>query len=201
MRFQFSIRELLAFVVFVALACAGFLQPSPLMASVVFSLTLAILSLAILAAVGKSSSARFYWIGFALAGWGYLWVAHWPDEGQYGIMPQWKLQANGPLLTTKLLRSAFTALHPPPENYRRSFGMGGMGGGFMSVPPEGVVHGLEPLLAQMGGMGGLQRPAPDGPSYEQMESAFLRIGHSLWALLFAYLGGRLTRHFFNSRKE
>lgn len=201
MRFQFSLRELLALVVFVALGCAGFLQPSPLMASAVFSLTLVILSVAILAAVGKSSSARFFWIGFAVAGWGYLWLAHWPDEGPLGLVPHWELQTTGPLLTTKLLHSTFTTLHPPPENYHRSFGMGGMGGGFMSVPPEGVDHGLPPLLAQYGGMGGFQRPASDGPSYEQMESAFFRTGHSLWALLFAYVGGRLTRHFFNSRKE
>jgi hypothetical protein len=118
-------------------------------------------------------------------------------------VPTWELQTTGPLLTTKLLRSAFAALHPPPENGSPNVptGMGGMGGGFMSVPPSGFEAGLEPLVAQFGGgLGRLQRP-PAGPTYDQIHSAFMRIGHSLWTLLFAYLGGRLTRGFFDGRRE
>lgn len=206
MRFQFSLRELLALVVFVAVGCAGLAQPSPFMASVVFTLMVSILFVAILAAVAKSPSSRFFWIGFAIAGWGYLWVAHWPDEDSYMAVPQYELQTSGPLLTTKLLDWAFTALHPPPPQERRGMGGGGMGGGgFMSVPPGDLDHGLPLPLAQMGGMGGMSgssgRVTLTGPPYEVMHSAFLRIGHSLWTLLFAYLGGRLTQHFYRTRRE
>ena len=48
MRFQFSLRELMAFVCVVAVGCAGLLRPSPLTASVVFTLAIAALFLAIL---------------------------------------------------------------------------------------------------------------------------------------------------------
>jgi len=198
MRFQFSLRQLMALVVFAAVGCAGLAQPSPFMASVVFTLMVSILFVAILAAVAKSPSLRFFWIGFAVAGWGYLWVAHWPDEDRYTAVPQYELQTNGPLLTTKVIDWAFAALHPRPPQERS-------GGGFMSVPPGDFDQRLPLPLAQMGGMGGMsgssRAPILTGPPYEVMRSAFIRVGHSLWTLLFAYLGGRLTLHFYRTRKE
>ena len=43
----------------------------------------------------------------------------------------------------------------------------------------------------------VQLPPP--PNYEATLNAFMRIGHSLWALLFAYLGGLLTRRLYDTR--
>jgi hypothetical protein len=148
-----------------------------------------VLLVAILGAVGRRGTARVFWIGFALAGSGYLWVAHWADEESYAISTDWRLQTTGPLFTTKLLRLAHGSLHPPPPNLPER-GMGGMGGGFFAVPSEPL---LGPVFGQMA--------APSAASvaawadYELKRSAFMRLGHSLWALLFAYLGGQLARYF------
>ncbi len=186
MRIRFTLRQLLGLVVYVAIACAGLLHPTANMASAVFTLTATLLFVGVLAAVGRKGSARAFWIGFAVAGWGYLWMAHWADEeSYYQITSPWKLQTSGPLLTTKLLRLAHEALHPAPAG-------GSTGGGFFSVPAEL----LDPLSGQVNlplAQFSVQPPAP--ANYEATLNAFMRIGHSLWALLFAYLGGLLTRYF------
>jgi hypothetical protein len=189
MRIRFSLRQLLGLVTFVAIACGGLVRPSPTSASAIFTLTLAVLLVAVLAAVGRKGSQRAFWIGFAIAGWGYLWLAHWPDDERYFTNRSWELQTNGPLLTTKLLRLAHNALHPPPDG---GFG----GGGFFSIPVEqtgGPARALGLPFAQF------SPPRPMPVDYEANLNAFMRIGHSLWALLFAYLGGLLTRYFYDTR--
>ena len=119
-----------------------------------------------LAAIGRTSSARFFWIGFCIAGWGYLWVAHWPDEESFSAVP-WELQTNGPLLTTKLLKLACDAIHPEPV----------LKGGFFSVPPtdtSGSFDGRSGLpLAQFGIP---VRPATPGPPYDVVLDAFMGTG-------------------------
>ena len=168
------------------------MRPSLFLASLIFSLTLAALLIAILAAVGRKGSTRVFWIGFAIAGSGYLWLAHWADEESYTVSTDWRLQTSGPLFTTKLLRLAHGALHPAPQGYPG-------GRGFFAVPLEPA---LAPVFGQMEGMGGMgggfggPRPTPAAAvAYETDLNAFMRIGHSLWALLFAYLGGQLARYF------
>jgi hypothetical protein len=181
---RFTLRQLMTFVAFVAVGCGGLLHPSAWLASAIFTLTVIVLFVAVLAAVGRSGAARAFWIGFAIAGWGYLWVAHWPDEESYLVNPQWQFQTTGPLLTTKLLGRVHTALHPPPKV---------RGGGFFSVAPER--WGMNPNGSIFSSLPFAQfaAPAPTPAGAQPTLDAFMRIGHSLWALLFAYLGGRLTR--------
>ncbi|HUT87912.1 MAG TPA: hypothetical protein VMY37_00305 [Thermoguttaceae bacterium] len=184
MRVRFSLRQLMAFVAFVAVGCGGLIRPSVYLASLIFTATLVMLLVAILAAVGRKGSARVFWIGFAIAGSGYLWLAHWADEESYTVSTDWRLQTTGPLFTTKLLRLAHGALHPAPQGYPA-------GTGFFALP-------LEPALAPVFGQMGVRSPRPTpaaAATYETELDAFMRIGHSLWALLFAYLGGQLARYF------
>jgi hypothetical protein len=199
MRVRFSLRQLMSFMAFAAIGCGGLARPSVYLASAAFTVTLVILLVAILAAVGRTGTARVFWIGFALAGWGYLWLAHWPDE-EYTLRSEWQLQTSGPLFTTKLLRMAHTAMHPVPQQYipPTSRGAGGLGaGGFFDVPSEPA---FGPVFAQPGSRGG-NASDPFGSAfaasvaYDQKLAAFMRFGHSLWALVFAYLGGHLTRYF------
>lgn len=190
MQLRFSLRQLMGFVVIVAMACAGLARPSPLTASIVFTFAVGTLFVAVLGAVGNRRAARAFWIGFAVTGWGYLWVAHWPDEDDWSITSPWELQTKGPLLTTKLLRTAFDAFHPPPPSPPG-------GRGFFSVPPQrGSTAEVPLLLGQIGG--GIRRTAPPPPTfdYEAMQTAFFRAGHALWALVLGYLGGHLTQYFY-----
>ena len=202
MRVRFSLRQLMGLVTFVAVACTGLLHPSTNLASAVFTATMMLMVVAVLGAVGRRGSARFFWIGFAVAGWGYLWLAHWPDEDDYLFERSWQLQTAGPLLSTKLLNLAFMTLHGEPDG-------GGGGGGFMSLSAETEDDGS--FEASGLGFSDESRPALDpepevrfqfggssGSSVgnlDSMRSAFMRIGHSLWALVLAYLGGLLTRRF------
>lgn len=189
MRFRFSLRQLMALVVFVAIGCAGLVHPSRYLASAIFTLTVMALFVAVLAAVGRKGPRRAFWIGFAIAGWGYFWAAHWADETSYfDIQTRWKLQTDGPLLTTKLLRLAHTALHPGPEP---------TGGGFFSVPGVPIDDVGRPISLPLAQYSVQPRPPPR--DYEATLNAFMRIGHSLWTLLFAYLGGLLTRHLYDTR--
>ena len=183
MRVRFSLRQLMALVAFVAVGCGGLMRPSVYLASLIFTVTLVALLVAILAAVGRKGSARVFWIGFAIAGSGYLWLAHWADEESYTVSTDWRLQTTGPLFTTKLLGLTHGALHPAPQGYPG-------GRGFFAVPVE---PWLGPVFGQMGTRG--PNSAAAAVAYETELDAFMRIGHSLWALLFAYLGGQLARRF------
>jgi hypothetical protein len=185
MRVRFTLRQLFGLVVYVAIACGGLLHPSATVASAIFTLTLVVLLVAILAAVARRGPRRAFWIGLAIAGWGYLWAAHWPDEASYYVInTRWELQTTGPLLTTKLLQSAYEGLHGASE---------APGSGFFSVPVEPSEAGAL-LSLPLGQFGTSVGPASD----PAILNAFMRIGHSLWAVLFAYLGGLLTRHFYET---
>lgn len=182
MRLQFSLRELLAVMAVAALGCGALLHPSDLAESFTFTFTIAFLFVAVLGAIAKRGSARMFWLGAAVAGWGYLWVAHWADE-ENPALPPWALQSTGPLLTTKLLRIACDRLYPPPPP--------APGMGMFSVRPEKPGNKAAPTLL----VGGPQSAA-NAMSYERLVAAFMRIGHCLWVLLFAYLSARLTSHFY-----
>ena len=166
MPIHFSLRELLISVAFCAVATVGALYPTPLWASIIFTSTVFILLAALLAAVGSTGSARAYWLGFAIAGWGYLWLAHWTDENypvDYPDVVPWQLQANGPLVTTKVIRWAFAAIHEssrPPRGLGRDKqnptqrGSAPARGPIISThswhdslrPPTACIHAYRPFL-------------------------------------------------------
>ena len=184
MRFRFSLRELLGFTALAALGCGGLLHPSEYADSFAFTFTVIALFVAVLGAIAKRGSARMFWLGFAVAGWGYLWAAHWADD-EAPFSSGWQLQTSGPLLTTRLLRAACLKLHPPSAFPGKDVGM-------FSVGPERAGQTASTLLL---GRSQLARPVVD---YESTLAAFMRVGHSLWTLIFAYLGGRLTRYFYTT---
>ena len=169
-------------VSFAAVGLGGLLHPTAYGTSVVFSSTLLVLLVAVLAAVGMRGASRAFWIGFAIAGWGYLWAAQ-ADEGAF-VEPPWQFQTDGPLLTSKLLNSVFDSLHPDAAKPK--------GGGFFSVSPElPLIGSMQGFSVSAEARAASQRAAID---YEQLTLNFMLVGHSLWALLLAYLGGRLTAH-------
>lgn len=89
---------------------------------------------------------------------------------------------------------------PAPSSGIGGMGGGGMGGGggFFSVPD---------LLGQFGGMGGsggmpggvVPAPPTSGAAYYPDYDSFLAVGHCLFGLIFAYLGGRVGAAIYLTR--
>lgn len=187
MRPRFSLRQLLAFVVFVAVGCGALVAPSPWMAATIHTLTAGLLGFAVVAAVGKNGPARAFWIGFAVIGWGYLWLA---NSDEYDV----SFRSRDTLVTHKLLWLLWDIRYPDsPESQRGMSGRGGGRGMFaVASQPSSELPDIRPEDVQ-----GLI-PFSD-EDYEILANGFFRIGHALWALVFAYLGGCLTRAFYDRR--
>src|SRR6478672_3326023 len=71
-RFSFSLASLLSAISLISVACAALAYPTQLWASIISSLTLAVLSHAVIAAFIFRGPSRAFWGGFAFAGW--LWI-------------------------------------------------------------------------------------------------------------------------------
>ena len=171
---QFSLRSLLVATVLIALGCAALLNATPVCASLVLSATLGVLVVAILGSIYRTGRTRAFWLGMAIVGWAYLWLARQPDDSLRPLSdPRARFLEQGPLVTTLLLQQAYIdvlrLLRPPPP------------------PSEFVIEGSYAMV----------RVAPQ--SYPT-QTDFITVGHSLWALLLGFLGGLLARWFYATRQ-
>ena len=66
--FRFSLRGLMVLIVLLGIALAALHFPTPLWASIWFSLPLGMLTLAIPAAIYGRGERRAFWVGFACCG-------------------------------------------------------------------------------------------------------------------------------------
>jgi len=163
---RFSIAGLMGIVLAAAIGLAALRNASETWAGVMLLLTSGVLALAVVGVVCRAEAERAWWLGFALFGWGYLALAFWSLNND-----------RAPKLPTLVwLDTLSTKLGLPPQALG---GMDGMGGGMRSIP-------LFTVIGQFGG--GASGAAPNG--------SFAQIGHCLWALLFAVLGGILARFLF-----
>src|SRR2546422_2969926 len=97
---RFSLLSLLLLVVAAAFAFAALRSMSDVWASAAFTLTLAVLCMAILRAIFQEGGHRAYWTGFAVVGWTYPLVAFSPF-----------LKSESPeLLTSKFLQYVYSKL-------------------------------------------------------------------------------------------
>ena len=84
-RLRFTLAQLMAVVIFIGLGFAALPSASPLWSSAVFTLTVTVLSAAILAAMARRGRARMTWAGFALFGWVYLGTTFGPWADSNGV--------------------------------------------------------------------------------------------------------------------
>jgi hypothetical protein len=159
---RFSIKTLLATSTIVALGCAGLFVASPGWATAFFSGALGIvLASTVFALVGKWPR-RAYWIGFAVFANGCFWLSMYVD-GHIEVQPESFEEPR--LATTNLLLIA----EPYVRNLRQQ-----LGNAQPSSPP-----GLQFPIGRRMYMSSDQ------------EQDFLRIGNSLFTLLFGLAGGSL----------
>jgi len=186
---RFSLRALFIAVGLFGLGLVVLINASDLWASAVFTVTLCVLFIGVVGSI-LSGPARAYWIGFTVFGWGYLWIAHWPTNDQFipgNILPRWRLQTHsGGLLTTHVLEYGYKNLLPLIRERP-------------SVAPTYHEPGSGPMSRYFdfgGGYAEARSSSVDesNGSYPYIHN-FMRVGHSLWAMLFAFVGAWIGGRF------
>jgi hypothetical protein len=167
-RLRFTLAQLMAVVIFAGFGFAALRSATPRWSSVVFTLTVAVLLAAILAAIARRGRARIMWTGFALFGWFYLGTTFGPWAAGNGVtappyLTKWALD---------YLDARFWAVAQAPA-------------GRMDTGPSGEVLFQRFLLGMPPGNAPIQF-TPDS-------SQFRRIGHSIAAILVGLLGAVLGR--------
>jgi hypothetical protein len=177
-RFRFNISSLLAVVLFLAVAFAALREATDLWDSGVFSVTAGLLIASVLLAAHRTGRRRAFWLGLALVGGAYLAASLIPP-------------VESRLLTTKGLAYldskipgrtvAFTVTFTSPSQAGTQNVAFSSSGRSLTLTSSGAVRIWNAAT-------GVLMSGPGGTSEN-----FLRIGHSLLALVLAYVGGRLSR--------
>jgi hypothetical protein len=176
-RLRFTLAQLMAIVIPIGVGLAALRSASVVWTSAVFTLTVLVLSSAVLGAMAFRGRARMTWAGFALFGWIYLATVFGPWSEGHGVKPP-------PYLTRWLLDYTLTRYWyanridtaPPGEVLfpTPAFTVG-MGGGISGAMTPGQIAGS---------------PAP--VVFVNMLQ-FRRIGHCLGAILFGLVGAVVGR--------
>lgn len=164
---RITIAHLVLVVLIAGLALAAVRSGSPAWAGAMLSVTLFVMTCSLLGAALERGMPRVYWSGFAALGWTYLFLTYAPWLNE---------RVGAALLAPNLFESLHEVLSssaPQPP------------GGLQSVPvgPPGAA-------VTAGGFGGVRGVPPFG-----YVSDFVRIGVSIEALLWAFLGGWVACRF------
>ena len=204
-RFRFHIGTLVILVLLLALGLAALRESNEIWASSTFSITLVMLSISILLAIHRANKRRAFWLGFALFGWSYLGLSLVPS-----IEPR--------LITTKALRyldSKVTRsiaaglvyfdydndgsmdLYVVNNSQTNALFLNKSNGTFENVA---AVAGSNPVGNQAWSLWKSLVGTPLNGSNGTTEN-FMRIGHSLIALIAASLGGYISRRLYANNRE
>jgi hypothetical protein len=163
-------------VVLLAAGFAALRTPTPLWANVWFSIALASLVLAIPAAVYRQGEQRAFWVGFAACGWVYFVLALAPwfqREMGFQLVTTTILDVLSPYVVQKeyLLRTYVGAFNPSSDAVDRT---PWQAWNLPEFPPENPwrMVGYVTLLCP---------------------GLYLRIGHAVFCVLVAFLGGEVVR--------
>lgn len=178
---RFKIRSLLGVVVFVAIAIAALRAADDHWDSGTLGLILLILLMAILLAVHRTDRRRAYWLGFALFGWAYLIVTLVPQIG-----PRLPTTMGLAFIDSKIpgRETTISAVVASTSAYNPV-----QAGGYtpqVYTPNQNNVWVWDARTGKL--------IAGSGGTTEN----FIRIGHSILALVLAFIGGHLSRHLYET---
>jgi hypothetical protein len=194
-RFRFNIASLLVVVLLVAIGFAALREASDLWESGVFALTLGVLLIAILSAVHRTDSRRAFWLGFSLFGAAYLGLSLVPP-------------IESRLITTKVLALLESKVSDRPivisgrvwDTWSRNQGQNNpsVNSASIAFSPQGnlVASGNEGVIRVWNLSGSNLLGTWSGTTEN-----FMRIGHSLLALITALVGGQLSRRLYGKDRE
>ncbi len=183
-RFRFSIASLLIVVLFAAIGFAALRESSDFWDSSVFTLTLAALLISILLAVHRTEAKRAFWIGCALFGWIYLGLSVVPSIESRLIttkaLAYLDSKVPGRTQAGFIVRLALTG-SGAPNNQVQNVAITAVGNQ-LATSSQGQVRIWDVATGRLlRGWGGTTEN-------------FVRIGHSLFALLVGWFGGLLSHH-------
>jgi WD40 repeat protein len=182
-RIRFTIASLLGFVLFTAVALAALRGSTDIWDSGVFGITLALLLISALLAVHRTGVGRAYWMGFAVFGWAYLLMSLVPS-----------IEARLP--TTKGLAFIDSKVADRSTGWTVILAAPGASGNTgkhvksVAFSPQGhtLTTNQTGTVRLWDAATGRLLAVSNGTSEN-----FVRIGHSLLALVLAFLGGCISR--------
>lgn len=200
---RFSLKWLFGIVAMAAFGCAALANANLWWSTGTYSVAIGLMILATIASVLKRGRVHAFWLGFTIAGAGYLYAASLnKPAGSFGSSGL-ENSRDGRLITTQLLDRIYqrwilkTRAVAQPALGGGGFGGGGFGGGGM---PAGFGGQSQPLPGTATG----GRVPPMVPSQVVVGSTleeFTTVGHSLFAIAFAFIGGWLGKAFYAANRN
>jgi anti-anti-sigma regulatory factor len=171
---RFSLASLFVLILIAGLGCASLLYANDVWRQIMITLTMSVLLLATLAAVVGHRQSRAFALGFAISGWLYLLLVFSP----------W-LSLRDDLLTDRTVAWLYGVVHDEDASQY-----------YTTNPPYGrtVVSGTFQTVRLWDISGGV--PGLGGSTFFN----FADIGHALWSLFVASIGG-LTAGLLWSRRQ
>jgi hypothetical protein len=180
---RFSIAALMGFVFVFGVGLAACRYPNKLWASLFYSITIGAMVIGSLGAVFHRGLPQKFWMGYAMCGWLYLLM-------NFG--PWFESEVSPYLFTTAILDLIYPRVAAPEQT--------------------AMLEKNAQIIGLAGGFGGPIAPVDAWEQWTKIDSAadrwviansfafdrskpFQLIGHSLLALLFAYIGGLIARRF------
>ena len=229
--FQFSLRNLLIAVAGCAFGAAALVNANVWWVAITWSAALLGVTAAALLAIHRREEKRAFWSGFAFFGSLYLLLLMYSiqpvSSSNSSVLCLEPLSYHN-LLTTKLTTWSYSRLPaalateflPGPGTGGSSWSGGNFGQMSGGVPPGGMPGmsgmpgmgssgmgmpgGMPPPMSGSGmmpggGMGGVIPPTPNPRFVDQ--KTFTEVGHALWTVLLAFLGGTLAGWLHKSRQQ
>jgi hypothetical protein len=189
-RIRFNIASLLVVVLVLGVGFAALRESNDLWDSGLFTLTLVVLLVSILLAVHRTEARRGFWVGFALFGSGYLALSLVPS-----IESRLMTTKGLAYLDSKVPRGSLniaTVRHSvswsyAPSNQVQTLATNAVGNEFTVIGQGGVWLYDRTTGTLLNGWIGTSEN-------------FIRIGHSLFALLAGWLGGLLSRRLWRASR-
>jgi hypothetical protein len=188
---RFTIASLLVFVLFLAFGLAALRESTEVWDVAVFGVTFLLLLTSVLLAVHRTGPRRAYWLGFALFGGAYLAAGLIPPVG--ARLPTSK----GLVYLDSLVpgrQATFTIAFSPQGGIGTKIGTMQV---FAATTTSAPVATPSPATSQIWNVT-TGRLLFNGSGTSEN---FLKIGHSLAALMIAFLGAHLSRYLRASGKS
>ena len=183
-RYRLTIARMLGITASIGVGLAALRSATQLWASFAFTLTLGLLTISVLAAFYRCGHRRAFCVGFSACGWSYLVMCFAP----------WFEGFVGPSLsTTAVLDFLYPVIRPAASpNGREALYSFGSDDVISAVGPGSIA----PSELWLEG----ERGEPDGTRFGKVlvlsSGRFRRIGHSIFAVVAAFLGGFIARRLY-----
>jgi WD40 repeat protein len=187
-RIRFNIASLLVVIFILGVGFAALRESNDTWDSSVFTITLVVLLISIMLAVHRAEQRRAFWLGFALFGSAYLGLSLVPSIEPRLITTKALdyLDSKVPGRPTAVLNVLFSATIPGGPSNQAQVVAFDQNGNRIATASQGAVRLWNATTGKvLSGWSGTTEN-------------FVRIGHSLFALIAAFLGGQLSRRLYRS---